>query len=183
MRNQRVWNTPRAFTLVELLIIIMILGILMAMVVPNVAVVREHARVGAMKMNLHSVQIVIEQFHAEQGYYADDFYEDEYGAYFPGGVWEEEIGRLPTNPWSGRQMDPDEFNPEDADEEPDLYNTEEFGPNDHSGFWAGEIIYTVYDPPGTFSPTHYNLLGIQHGGVTIRGFDAENEVVIFVLHN
>ncbi|OYD15304.1 hypothetical protein CH330_06080 [candidate division WOR-3 bacterium JGI_Cruoil_03_51_56] len=173
----------KGFTLIEMLMVIMILGVLMGMVTPRFMVVRENAKVAAMKMNLHNVQLVIETFHAEQGYYADDFYEDEYGWYFPGGIENEEIGKLPTNPWTGREMDPDEFNAEDYEEESDISNTVENGPNDIYGYCPGEIRYGVWDPPGTWYPTHYGLVGIQHSGVSVRDFDAEGEVLVFVLHN
>lgn len=176
-------RTDRGFTLVEILVVILIIGILLSMALPRFRVVREQARESALKMNLHNVQVVIEMFHSEQGYYADDFYEDEYGAYFPGGIMDQEIGRLPTNPWTGRQMDPDEFSVEDYDSEQDASNTLQDGPNDFSGYYAGEIVYSVWDPPGTWSPTHYGLVGIQHGGVSMRSFDADGEAVIFLLHN
>lgn len=176
-------RSNNGFTMIELMVVILILGVLMAMTIPRFTVVREQARIGAMKMNLHNVQVVIEAFHMEQGYYADDFYEDEYGAYFPGGVWNEEIGRLPTNPWTGRQMDPDEFNPEDYDKQSDISNTEADGPNDWFGYGAGEIIYGVYDPPGSPAPVNYGLCGTQSKGYSIREYNADAEVVIFVLHN
>ncbi|MEO0082023.1 MAG: type II secretion system protein [candidate division WOR-3 bacterium] len=176
-------RVERGFTLVELLVVILILGILLGMTIPRFGLVRERARESAMKMNLHNVQVVIELFHSEQGYYADDFYEDEYGGYFPGGILGVEMGRLPTNPWTGRQMDPDEFNAEDYDSESDCSNTQENGPNDVDGYYPGEIVYAVYDPPGTWSPTHYGLVGIQHSGISMRDYDVDENVVIFVLHN
>lgn len=173
----------KGFTLIEILVVILILGILMAMTLPRITIVRAQAREAAMKMNLHNVQVVIETFHAEKGYYADDFYEDGYGSFFPGGVFNEEMGRLPTNPWTSRQMDPDEFNPEDYDVEADLSNNSEGGPNDQVGYYSGEIVYGVWQPEGTDWPVGYGLIGIGRGGISIREFDADDNAIIFLLHS
>ncbi|MBM3332251.1 type II secretion system protein [candidate division WOR-3 bacterium] len=173
----------RGFTLIELLVVILILGILMAMTVPRIAGVRQQAREAAMKMNLHNVQVVIEQFHAEKGYYAEDFYEDGYGSVFPGGIFDQQIGTLPTNPWTGRQMDPDEFNPEDYDKEADLSDANEGGPNDQYDYGYGEIIYGIWTPLGADNPTGYGLVGIGRGGMSIRSFNQDDEAIIFLLHS
>jgi prepilin-type N-terminal cleavage/methylation domain-containing protein len=176
-------RAAKGFTLVEILVVIMIIGILLAMTMPRFTVFREQARVSAMKMNLHNVQTVIEAYHAEKGYYADDFYEDEYGWYFPGGIEDVQMGKLPTNPWTGREMDPDEFNVEDYDFESDCSNVSENGPNDQYGYYPGEVVYGVFDPPGTLHPTHYGLVGIEGHGQSMRTFNADDEIVMFVLHN
>jgi prepilin-type N-terminal cleavage/methylation domain-containing protein len=178
MRHQ-----DKGFTLVELLVVILILGIMMAMTIPRVAGVRQQAREAAMKMNLHNVQVVIEEFHAEQGYYAEDFYEDGYGAFFPGGKFNELIGTLPTNPWTGRQMDPDEFNPEDYDLETDVSNDLEGGPNDQFDYEYGEIVYGIWTPEGADYPSGYGLVGIGRGGISMRSFNQDDEAVIFLLHS
>jgi len=173
----------RGFTIVELLIVILILGIMMAMTIPRLAGVRQQAREAAMKMNLHNVQIVVEEFHAEKGYYADDFYEDGYGSFFPGGVFDDQLGTLPTNPWTGQEMDPDEFNPEDYDSEADVSDNSEGGPNDQYGYDYGEIVYGVWEPVGADWPIAYGLVGIGRGGISIRSLDADDNAVIFLLHN
>lgn len=176
-------NRQKGFTLIELLVVIMILGVLMGMSVPRFSGIREQARRGAMKMNLHNVQVFIELFHQEFGYYAEDFYEDGYGCVFPGGEYDVKVGKLPTNPWTGKEMDPDEFNPEEYDDISDISNTNELGPNDIYGYDPGNIVYSVWDPPGSTYPTHYGLVGIDHTGGSIREYNVENEAVIFVLHN
>ncbi len=176
-------NHSRGFTLIELLVVILILGIMMSMTIPRVAGVRQQAREAAMKMNLHNVQVVIEQFHAEQGHYAEDFYEDGYGYCFPGGVFDQQMGTLPTNPWTGRQMDPDEFNPEDYEKEADLSDNTEGGPNDQYDYQTGEIVYGVWTPDGADYPAGYGLVGIGRGGVSIRSFNQDDEAIIFLLHS
>jgi len=176
-------DNDKGFTLIELLVVILILGILMAMTIPRIAGIRNQAREAGMKMNLHNVQVVIEEFHSEQGYYAEDFYEDGYGAFFPGGKFEQTLGTLPTNPWTGRQMDPDEFNPEDYDKEADLSDDTEGGPNDQFDYSMGEIIYGIWTPEGADTPSGYGLVGIGRGGVSMRSFNQDDEAVIFLLHS
>jgi len=171
------------FTLIELLVVILILGTLMAMTIPRVAGMREQAREAAMKMNLHNVQVVIEEFHSEQGYYAEDFYEDGYGGVFPGGAIDSTMGELPLNPWTGTQMDPDEFNPEDYDKATDLSDATEGGPNDQSEYSQGEMVYGIWTPEGADFPTGYGLVGIGRGGLSIRSFNADEEAIIFLLHS
>lgn len=173
----------RGFSLLEVLIVLLIMGMMMAMSLPRLNGARQQARHAAMKMNVHNVQLVIEAFHAEKGYYADDFYEDGYGSYFPGGVFEQQLGRLPTNPWTNKPMDPDDFNPEDYESEADLANTEEGKANDYIGYYPGEIIYGVWEPDGASSPRAYVLVPIGHGGISIREYDTDNEPVIFLLHS
>jgi len=176
-------RNDKGFTLVELLLVITILGVLMGMSIPRLTVVRQLAREAAMKMNIHNVQVVVEEFHAEQGYYADDFYEDGYGALFPGGILNDQLGTLPTNPWTGRQMDPDEFNPEDYEKEQDVSDTGDGGPNDQYGFMPGEIIYGVWEPEGAEWPIAYGLVGIGRGGISMRSFNQDDEAIIFLLHS
>jgi prepilin-type N-terminal cleavage/methylation domain-containing protein len=173
----------RGFTLVELLVVILILGVMMAMTIPRIAGVRQQAREAAMKMNLHNVQVVIETYHAEQGFYAEDFYEDGYGYCFPGGIFDQQLGMLPTNPWTGQQMDPDELNPEDYDKETDLSDNTEGGPNDQYDYEYGEIIYGIWTPLGADYPTGYGLVGIGRGGISIRSFNQDDEAIIFLLHS
>ncbi len=176
-------DADRGFTLIELLVVILILGILLAMAIPRITIVRDQAREAAMKMNLHNVQTVIEEFHAENGYYAEDFYEDGYGGVFPGGVPDSTLGTLPLNPWTNLTMDPDEFNPEDYDNETDLSDNTEGGPNDQYGYQRGEIVYGMWWPDGADEPTGYGLVGIGRGGISIRTINLDEDAVIFLLHS
>ncbi|MEO0092810.1 MAG: type II secretion system protein [candidate division WOR-3 bacterium] len=171
------------FTLIELLLVISIIGIILGMTIPNFNVFREQARHAALKSNMHQVQVVIEVFHLEKGYYADDFYEDGYGGYFPGGKPDVLLGKFPTNPWTGKEMDPDDFNPDEYDNLEDIANTAEYGPNDDFGYEPGEMRYGVYSPPGRAEATNWGLIGFDRYGRSLRTLGPDNEVIIFVLHN
>jgi prepilin-type N-terminal cleavage/methylation domain-containing protein len=173
----------KAFTLVELLVVIMILGVLMGMAVPRYAGVREQVRKTAMKKNVYDAKIAVDNFQVDQHHLPDDFYEDGAGAYFDGGEYDVQLGRLPTNPWSGREMDPDEFNPEDYDTLTDAYRTDELGPNDRAGYYPGEIVYGVWEPIGSTEPVVYGIVGIGTGGLSLRDFDENGDAIIFVVHN
>ena len=171
------------FTLIELLMVITIIGIILGMTLPNFKIFREKARNAALMSNMHQVEVVIEVYHLEQGNYADDFYEDGYGSYFPGGKYEVSLGKLPTNPWTGKEMDPDDFNPDEYDNIEDITNTTERGPNDDYGYEPGEMRYGVYSPPGRAEPANWGLIGFDRYGRSLRNFTPDNEAIIFVLHN
>jgi prepilin-type N-terminal cleavage/methylation domain-containing protein len=177
----------QGFTLVELLVVIFIIGILLSFSIPNYDTVRERARITSQKMNMHNVATVIETFHAEKGMYGQDFYDDEYGAYFPGGnpdVDPPVMGTLPTNPWTGAIMDEDEFNPDYYDLPEDVTNTAINGPNDDWGYGPGEMRYGVYYPPGSVRIQMWGLIGMDRNGQSIRSYDASGEnLIVFILHN
>lgn len=74
------------FTLVELLVVMMVIGVLIGVETPNMIQIRNQANKTAVMLNMRTVAQVIEMFNAENGYYASDFYEDGYGYLFPGGT-------------------------------------------------------------------------------------------------
>ncbi len=50
------------FTLIELMIVIVIIGILAAIAIPNFIGIRERARVSSVKSTMHTVQVATEDF-------------------------------------------------------------------------------------------------------------------------
>jgi prepilin-type N-terminal cleavage/methylation domain-containing protein len=180
-------ENKNGFTLIELLVVISIIAVLLTLSIPNYERVRENARISAQKMNMHNVAIAIETFFSENGYYAQDFYEDGYGAYFPGGnpdVDPPTMGKLPTDPWTGVDLEPDQFNPDFYDQPEDVSNAQLDGPNDDWGYNPGEMRYGVYYPPGSNRIRLWGLIGMDKYGQSIRSFDATGEnIIIFVLHN
>lgn len=106
----------KGFTLIELLVVILIIGILLALIIPNFVLFQERARRSSVKNNMHVFQTSLEAFATDHfGNYpsADEIDGDEaaffevVGPYFPGGeifTGGEDViyGTCPTNPYIGQ---------------------------------------------------------------------------------
>ncbi len=101
-----------AFSLIELLVVILIIGILLAVVVPNFVLVVERARRSTVMANMHVVQTALEAYAIDHcGSYPNEDVSWEQGSnsivfWFPGGDpvgigGEPKPGASPVNPYSG----------------------------------------------------------------------------------
>ena len=89
LRNQK------GFTLIELMIVVVIIGILAAIAIPNFIAMQDRAREGSTKANMHSFQLAIEDYAVKNsGAYPVAANNAAVLANMPGGVY-------PTNPFSG----------------------------------------------------------------------------------
>jgi prepilin-type N-terminal cleavage/methylation domain-containing protein len=90
------FRNQKGFTLIELMIVVVIIGILAAIAIPNYISMQNRAKEGSVKANAHSVQLAVEDYAVRQ----DGVYPalaDIVPALFPGSAF-------PLNPFTGNPI-------------------------------------------------------------------------------
>lgn len=94
------------FTLIELMVCVIMIGILLAIAMPNWISAQNKAKNALIKENMHTVQLAAEAYHTDTGRYAATA--AELDPFFPGGSSRAggTAGSRPPNPLTNGSSDP-----------------------------------------------------------------------------
>lgn len=92
-------QNTKGFTLIELMIVVVIIGVLASIAIPNYISLKDRAQEGTVKANMHTVQVSIEDFAVQN----DSFYPVNATTALPDGRTLANVcpgGNYPVNPFT-----------------------------------------------------------------------------------
>lgn len=102
--SRKQFSAQRGFTLIELMVVVVILGILAAVVVPNIMDRPDQARISAAKNNIKAIESALKMYKLDNFNYPSTDQGLEALAKKPGGKpeapnWNRYMDKVPKDPW------------------------------------------------------------------------------------
>mgnify|MGYP001613309122 CR=1 FL=1 len=140
-------SSQKGFTLIELMVVIVIIGILVAIALPNFIGAQDRAKLSSVKSNMHTIQTMLETYRVD------------WGGVYPGNVVQ--LSTEATG--AGKTYWKDFANPFSGTSGTGVSYTDEGGTKT-SGV-------TTYDPSGTSNVTRYYVYGYDKigGKIQVKG--------------
>lgn len=176
----------KGFTLIELMVVVVIIGILAAIAIPNFIAMQERGRQASCKGNMHTTQLSLESFAVDfNGAYPQGIDNALPGGgfayYFPGGDEDVQtkVGTYPKNPYSGQLMTVASFVVVVYGATGLNSDSKIGGANDWVAAAAGMVRYGQFPAPAPplVAPTEYGVLGARKDLKSLRSS------TILVFHN
>lgn len=158
-------TSTRGFTLIEILVVVVVVGILVSIALPNFIQSQDKVRLAQVKSNMHAAQVCAEQYKTDVGHYpanpSDLYPYFPNGGGTPGGV----SGNLPLNPFSNA---PDPMYKESLSTTADVQALRQSGSSGGSGS-NGSVGYTPVDSLDSYAICGLDVAGkrIQQGTGTL----------------
>lgn len=149
-------------TMIELLVVTIVIGILVAVGIPNLIGSQDRSKNASVKGNMRVIQLAAESYGVDAGGYYPTDIDTAFLSYLPGGSNDGTLeGISPVNPWT------------DAEEEPTLGG---------GALDAAAVNVLKHSPPGTLGrgEIQYDYDGAEERTYGIVGGGADNKMLIGV---